>query len=457
MGLIVRKNLLKGAMLLRLRLLGLMILIAGSFCAWQAVAMAQGTVAAWKDFSVWKEPQNAERVSNWVNILLVRGFQNMSGTDREELLAKTLAALKEIASDSNVILPTRYNAILAAGQLVSKEAVPGGDPPEAYPDALPYLVDLYQQADTPHFLKYGALLGIVRHAICGIDPSARDQVIDLFLETITTEHSPGEIALTLDEAAPLDPAVWDWFRQTALEGLSALKTTGTDNNIVAKLLTVINGKSLTLEYFCSNQEDFTSDERKQIRRVIELASKAVKTLGDLDYKAATDIDAEAIVDAFVALVKAVCDVEHKMGAEPTIPMEQIVIDVKTCIQSVAWGIRCGFLTGRRGDNSLLVSLASNDPATTRLNMLMSEILELSAFLDEGDKTNKPPAAAILGDDVNATKRAFKFDLSELSAALEKSSQALAKMQRESVNGERVNGGENNETPVLSEQSANSLW
>jgi len=230
--------------------------------------------------------------------------------------------------------------------------------------------------------------------------------------------------------------VWDWFRQTALDGLSALRTTGTDNRIVAKLLAVINGKSLTLEYFCSSQDDLTQEEREQIRSAIELASKAAKTLGDLDYKSATDVDPEIIADTFVALIKAVCDIEHKMAADPTIPMEQMVIDVKTCIQSVAWGIRCGLLPpARPGDNSLYVSLASDDPSATRLHMLMSEIIELSIFLDEGDKANRPPQATVLGEETSAARRAFKFDLSELRGTLAKSSQALAKIQRVSENNE----------------------
>jgi len=278
--------------------------------------------------------------------------------------------------------------------------------------------------DTPYPLKYGALLGIVRHTLCGVDSSQRDKVVDLLLETIVTEHVSGEIALTLDAAAPLESAVWDWFRQTALDGLTALKTTGTDNNIVTKLLSVIDGQSLRLAYLCRDRDEFTREERAHIRRMIELASKAAKTLGDLDYKSATGIDADIIADTFIALVKAVCDVEHKMAVDSTIPMEQIVIDVKICLQSVAWGIRGGLLPpARPGNNSsLYASLASDDPRAKRLNMLMSEIIELSTFLDEGDKANRPPPTPILGDGAAVPTKAFKFDLSELRGV-------LAKMQR----------------------------
>ena len=398
---------------------------------------AQGTSAIWRDFTAWKEPQNAERIPGWILNLLVRDFRDVGGPAREELLAKTLSELKGIVSDTNIVPPTRYNAILAVGQLVSKEGVAGVRLPEAYPAALTTLVDLYQESETPHYLQYGALLGIVRHTVCGIAPAERDKVMDLLLETITTEYGVGDVPLSPNAAAPMEPAVWDWFRQTALEGISALRTTGTENKIVSVLLSVINGKSLKLEFLCRSQETFTRDEREQTRRAIELASKAAKTLGDLDYKSGTDVDADAIADTFIALVKAVCEATHKMAADSTIPMEQIVIDIKTCLQSVVWGIRSGFLMARQADHSLYASLKNEDPATKRLNMLMAEILELSSFLDEGDKANKPSSAAVLGEEANVLKKAFKFDLPALREALAKSSQALATMQRENQQQENL--------------------
>jgi len=433
----------KVIMSFRLRFLTMITLIAVSFFSGTSIP-AQGTT----NFAAWKEAKNAEAVHEWTRRLLIRDFRDVSGTAREELLAKTLSALKDIASDSDVVPSTRYNAVLTAGQLVSKEASQG-NLPEAYADALPYLIDLYQGADSPYYLKYGALLGIVRHAICGIDSLRLDQVIDLFLETITTEYAVSEVAMASDFATPLEPAVWDWFRQTALDGLSALKTTGTNGNVVAALLSVIDRKTQEIEIRCSSTDSFVQGEWEQVRRAIKLASKAAKTLGDLDYTSSTDIDAKTITDTFITLVKAVCDAEYKIAVDavdqkrtspdPTILIEQIVIDMKTCTQSVAWGIRCAplpfSLTSRPADSSLYASLKNDDPATKRLERLMSEIIEHTTFLDEGDKMNRQAAVAIQGTvsgestGANVPKRGFKFDIMELRDALAKLSEALSDIQR----------------------------
>jgi hypothetical protein len=347
-------------------------------------------------------------------------FQNLAGTARDELLAKTLSALADIVSDTEVIPAIRYNAILAAGQLVAKEASPN-TPPDAYPAALTYLVEVYQKADSPYYLQYGALLGIVRHALLGIHPDQQDTVIDLLLETAMTETEAGGIA----------PAVWDWFRQTAFDGLAALKTVGTEGKVVAELLAIIDRKSQELENECHRQEPSTRKDWEQTRRTIELAAKAAKTLGDLDYKSAKDIDAGKMTDAFIRLTGAVCGIGHKMalesaGQEEGSPvsatlLEQIVIDVKMCTQSVVWGIRGGFLTGKPGENSLYTSLETGDPAIKRLDVLLTEIIGLATFLDEGDKARRTAAAAA------NTVKTFKFDLSELRDALAKCSEALTKI------------------------------
>jgi len=372
------------------------------------------------DFTPWKDAKNAESIPDWARIMLSRDFRDLTGTAREELLAKTLSALSEIASDSEVVPATRYNAILAAGQLEASLGSPG-NPRTAYPATLTYLVDVYQQGDAPLFLKYGALLGIVRHALLGIDADQRDKVIDLLLETAASEFESGY-------AIPLEPAVWDWFRQTALDGLSALKTTGISGKVVAELLSIINDQSQELEEWSRSHQDVLNREAwQQIRRTLELASKAAKTLGDLDYPSATDIDTKKMTDTFIRLTKVACEVTCKMATDfidreemspsPAVLCEQIVVNMKTCTQSVVWGMKSGFLTARPSENSFYASLKNDDPAIKRSDVLMAEIVELSAFFDEGDKARRSVA-------LPGVPKAFKFDLSELRDALKKCSEAL---------------------------------
>jgi hypothetical protein len=371
------------------------------------------------DFAPWKEAKNAESIPGRASRMLDRDFRDLTGTARDELLAKTLSALADIVANAEVVPSTRYNAILAAGQLVSKEASPN-TPPDAYPAALTYLVEVCQKTDFPYYIQYGALLGIVRHAILGIAPDQQETVIDLLLETAATESSA------------VAPAVWDWFRQTALDGLAALKMVGTNGKVVTELLSIIDRQSQELENRCRNQEPLTRKDWEQLRRTIELVSKAAKTLGDLDYKSAKDIDAGKMTDAFIRLTRTVCDMESKRaldfagqaeGSSPPAGLpEQIVTDVKMCTQSVVWGIRGGFLTGKPAENSFYTSLAADDPAIKRLDMLLAEIIGLATFLDEGDKARR--AAAMV-----TTLKTFKFDLGELADVLAKCSEALAKIER----------------------------
>ena len=410
----------------RLYFLGI-IIFATVFFSGTIFVSAQNTT----DFTPWKDAKNAESIPDWARIMLSRDFRDLTGTAREELLAKTLSALTDIASDSEVVPAARYNAILAIGQLESSPGSPG-NPPTAYPAALKYLINVYQQADTPHYLKYGALLGMVRHAILGIDSDQQDKVIDLLLETAASEFESGH-------ALPLEPAVWDWFRHTALDGLSALKTTGIHGRVVAELLTIIDDQSQALEEWSRSHQDVLNREAwQQIRRTLELASKAAKTLGDLDYPSTTDIDTKKMTDTFIRLTKVVCEVNGKMATDfidreeitlnPAALREQIVVNMKTCTHSVVWGMRSGFWTARPGENSFYAALKNDDPAIKRLDILMAEIVELSTFFDEGVKERRSGA-------LPGVPKAFKFELSELRDALKKCSEALPNAHEE-VNDSR---------------------
>ena len=390
-----------------LRILG----FTAVFFFWEFCVQAQPAA----DFSAWKDPKNAEAVHEMSRRMLSR-TRDLTGTAREEMLAQNLSALAEIAADPSIVPSTRFNAILAIGRLEASS----GNPHAGYPHALTYLIDVYQQADCPPYLRYGALLGIVQHALGEIDPSQRGKMIDLFLETVASEFGEGH-------ADPIEPDIWNWFRQTALDGLAALKTTGTEGNIAAELLLVINRKSQELGELCNRQDVLTRDVWKQMLLAIELASKAAKTLGDLDYSSATDINTEIMTDSFMRLIKVVCGIKYKIAAdfleqektspEPAILLEQIVVNVKMCTQSIVWGVRSGFLTSRPGENSFYASLQREEPAIQRLDALITEIIELSAFFDEGARTSRTIA-------VPGMPKEFKFDLLELRNALKKCSEAL---------------------------------
>jgi hypothetical protein len=152
------------------------------------------------------------------------------------------------------------------------------------------------------------------------------------------------------------------------------------------------------------------------------------------------------------LTKAVCDTEHKIIQKsveqedappfPTALLEQIVVDIKICTQSIVWGIRSGILTGRPMENSFYTSLKADVSELKRLDVLLAEIIELATFLDDGDGVRRPAA---LPD----APRAFKFTLLELRNALTKCSEALAGLiEQQMKEEEQTAKSEDVSLPVL---------
>ena len=362
------------------------------------------------NFATWKAPENAEAVPDWARIMLNREFRNLEGPERETRLAQVLAALQDIVGDADVVPSTRYNAVLAVGQLDSRV----GNPPTAYPPALAYLADVYQNADSPAYLKYGALLGIVRHAVCGIEPDPQERIIALLLETAAGQTAESN-------AEPLKPDVGHWFQCTALDGLTALKTMGPDGKVVSELLALMEQKIQEIELLSEHYDLFVSANAERLHRAVELASKAAKVLGDLDYRSAAGIDSDRMADVFVKLTQAVCVAgcrmitvyldEERTVPEPNVLKERIVAMQKMSMQSVVWGIRGGFLLPNRpAEHSFYASLPEGDSALVRLDALLTDILAISAFFDEGESSRR---SAMPTD----ASKAFRFDLLELREVL----------------------------------------
>jgi hypothetical protein len=227
------------------------------------------------DFDKWTQADLNE-IGVYVKKLLT-DIRNSTDTARNELLAKTLAALSKIAASEEVKPAVRYNAVLVIGQLVQKEAEASGTPPTPYSAALPYLVETYQNGNTPEYVRVGALLGIVRHAYCGIaDQNLRQTVIPNLLIGAVMSGRPTE-----EGGSQGSREVIDWSRRIALEGLGALKSA--DAKIVDTLLNIMEGE----------KDSF------------DMRTLAAKTFGDLDLKdAASRVDGAKIGNALLALTKS---------------------------------------------------------------------------------------------------------------------------------------------------------
>ncbi len=92
-------------------------------------------------------------------------MSNARGNLRQQLLKLTFDSMSRIATD-NYHPAARVNALLMIGRLDSVRGASssGGVAPVPYEQALPFLLGLVEQNDTPEHLKVAAMVGISRHA-----------------------------------------------------------------------------------------------------------------------------------------------------------------------------------------------------------------------------------------------------------------------------------------------------
>lgn len=206
-------------------------------------------------FARWTDPANMGEVQNFVSEMFNRDFKDASGSARDYFLTKSFEVLRRMVADQTVNPTARYNAMLAIGQLVQREGGRSNEPPIAYAPALAYLVGEYNKESNPDYLRFGAMIGIVRHAAMGIaDATARNTTVpQLFMKVIAA----GKPVAGRNKD---DQEILDWTRMRALEGLAFLRTANPD---VFKTI---------FEVADNPQESY------------EMQTRAVRVLGDLDLK-----------------------------------------------------------------------------------------------------------------------------------------------------------------------------
>ncbi len=328
---------------------------------------------------------------------LIQDFRGVSGAARTYLLEKSFQTLQKMAADPVVHPAARVNAVLAIGQLAQQESSGTRNPPVLYAPALPYLIAEYQKADSPQYVKLAALNGIVRHAGAGIaDETMKNETVPNLCLKIIADGKPGQ------EVDREEQDTKDWFRQTAMDALARLRSVGTGGSTVNALVLLLGDGSETLE----------------------IRTKAARTLGDLDYQAAsalgTNLNYQLIGTSLITLMKTVCDSELQtviqlrdkarvsqggaMGAamptgpgvvendppysstmtpEAKIDIAGAVQSIKSNVQNVVYGLRGLRFTGRP-EQGIQPMLPEDDAVVQNINAVMTKgVNPLFKLLDEG--------------------------------------------------------------------------
>lgn len=189
------------------------------------------------------------------------------------LLGLSLDNLTTLATSSKYFPATRYNAAVMLGDLNARY-IQGGSTPEAYPKAIPILLKILNDESDVDAARFGALLGVVRHAKFNSDATSRPEMIDALIAQASQQEPP------VDRSK----AGHEWFRATAIEGLAAAK--GDEVKKVAPVLAKIINNSAEAESVrfaaagAMGTLNLTADSGAEptmtVRSLAELASDAVR-------------------------------------------------------------------------------------------------------------------------------------------------------------------------------------
>ncbi|MCL4190647.1 MAG: hypothetical protein KJZ87_02790 [Thermoguttaceae bacterium] len=163
---------------------------------------------------------------------LRRDFFTARGAAHERLTSLALLALPVLARDPKYHPATRYNAMLAIGELNQIEPQ-GATPPVPLAKALPLLVEAVSNAEQPDAVKIAALIGINRHAKLNIANAQKQGIADRMLE-IAKEKDPPE---------GRTPEGHAWMRALAIDTLGALGLPGNQNAVVTTMASIVGDES----------------------------------------------------------------------------------------------------------------------------------------------------------------------------------------------------------------------
>jgi len=177
----------------------------------------------------WTLPENFPKLPKLRQTLASHLTWTKGNSAHDRLTAVVLDFLGKMARNDALHPAPRYNAILAIGELNVRPPTMGKDA-QPLPAALDVLMSALEDESLIDAVRFGALVGIVRHAQLGIaDPGAQQRVADAMFKLATTRHVPGRSA-----------AGHAWARTRAIELLGHFKSPGQDGAVAKALLAILD-------------------------------------------------------------------------------------------------------------------------------------------------------------------------------------------------------------------------
>ena len=142
---------------------------------------------------------------------------SLSGAAQDTFLKEVVSVLQSYAGSAKCYPACRYNAVLAIGKLDVAGGADRNSPGTPYADAIPVLAKICtSDKDVPDYVRYGALIGLVRHAQLGIkDDSFRNGVKTTFAKVLDEKFA---------EQHNIRGEIYECFQENAVIGLASFKS-----------------------------------------------------------------------------------------------------------------------------------------------------------------------------------------------------------------------------------------
>ena len=221
---------------------------------------------------------------------------SLSGAAQDTFLKEVVSVLQSYAGSAKCYPACRYNAVLAIGKLDVAGGADRNTPGTPYADAIPVLAKICtSDKDVPDYVRYGALIGLVRHAQLGIkDDSFRNGVKTTFAKVLDEKFA---------EQHNIRGEIYECFQENAVIGLASFKSPeGT------------KGGTGTLDLF-----------RKMIENKdvsFELRCIAARAIGDMNLDSVAKYDYNGLAKSLVTLARDFC-VEESTYIDSELVRDQV--------------------------------------------------------------------------------------------------------------------------------------
>ena len=210
---------------------------------------------------------------------LVQDGASLTGAEQTAFLKEAVSALRGYAGSNKCYPACRLNAVLAIGELNTAT----GDrstPDTPYAGAIPDLGRMVTASgDVPDYVRYGALIGLVRHAQLGIqDEKLRNVVKTIFARVLDKQYAVD---------AKLRDEIYDCFTENAIIGLASFKSPEGSK-----------GGTGTLDLFRQMIEDKNAS--------IQLRCAAASGIGDMNLDGVQNYDFVGLARSLVMLARDLC-------------------------------------------------------------------------------------------------------------------------------------------------------